>query len=378
LQETKRVYTGNHQETKSGICRGGDLTRIRITDDRLRVYRKLREGISQSEIVNKTDLKKSMVFKTARYLVKEGFLTDLSKGTPHTYGPGDRADELDELVEETDVKDSTDDEVSSDAIGVTQVSSTVHDVATILAHHHRVKFKVEKVGDCELLKVPKKDGSLGQISFLDSRSYQENYRGVTRTKGKLRFGGIVLSVELEKTAGGETFYIYGPRKDFTRQQLIDDPEIYDKWVVAQCQEAANFVSKWGGWRFGLPELCDWIPHYAGDDKRLFGLLNTKFTAGDGEVWTSNSEGRAELETSNPRLAPFVKQIPEQLKNLTEGVGQLKEDRVLDREILLEIKLQMRDIIEIWKMQVEAEKLQAEAATIRQEREVAANGSGGPR
>jgi len=352
------------------------LTLIRITEDRLKVYRMLREGVSQSAIVSKTDLKRSMVWKAARYLVEQGFLEDLSKGTPHTYGPGPRADELDAIVEEHDLNNTADSEVSSDAIGVTQVSSTVQDVATILAHHHRVKFKVEKVGDREILKVPKEDGSLVQIPFLEHQPYQNNLRGVTRTKGKIKFNGFALSVELEETAKGEMFYIYGPRKDFTRQQLLDDPEVYDKWVVAQCLDSANFVSKWGGWRFGLPELCDWIPHYASDDKRVFGKANTKFTASEGDVWTSNSEGRSEIETSDPRLAPYIPKIPEQLKNLTEQVGELKDDRSLDREVLLELRMSMREVIELWKMQLEANRLQAEVATEEQERRITANGNGG--
>jgi hypothetical protein len=289
-----------------------------LTDEQRRVYLLLREGCAQSLAAKRTGLLKGTVCKIARKLSREGFLERVTDVRPYLYGAGPRSKELDRLIVARKVSTSTPSEVSTNATSVKQVSPETSHVRTVRTHHVKVRFKVEKIGDMEQLST--KDGDL---DFLEKGPYYD-YRSVKRTKGRLHHPGGVCSVELEEGPSKTWFYIHLPEREMTSEEVPGWEERYSKLA----QDAANFIQKWGGWKFGLMEFCNrWKPHFSTEDPRILQQIVGKVTAAnhDRSTWLSDSEDRRELETSDPEYAQIIVSIP---------------------EALYELKLEMKDLVEI--------------------------------
>lgn len=294
---------------------------IRLTDEQQRVYLLLREGYAQSLAAKRTGLLKGTVCKIARKLSRDGFLERATDVRPYLYGAGPRSKELDRLIVARKVSTPTPTEVSTNATSVKQISSKTSQVRTVRAHHIKVRFAVEKIGDMELLSTRE-----GDIPFLEKGPYYD-YRSVKRTKGRLHHPGGVCSVELEEGPNQTWFYIHLPEHEMTIEEVPGWEEKYSKLA----QDAANFIQKHGGWKFGLMEFCKrWKQHFSTEDPRLLQQIVGKLTAAnhDGTTWLSDSEGRRELETSDPEYAQIIVSIP---------------------EALYELKLEMKDLVEITSM-----------------------------
>ncbi|MEM0344098.1 MAG: winged helix-turn-helix domain-containing protein [Thermoplasmata archaeon] len=320
---------------------------VRISEQQRRVYQMLREGAAQSLVCKRTGLPKGTVSKIASKLVREGYLSRVTKTRPYLYGDGPNAKELDKIIVVKQVSASTSDEVSNHATGVTQVSPGNFVHRTVNGHHVKVRFKVEKLGDTEEIRVRCGDGSTVSYPFLEKRPYLER-NGVKRTKGKLHCPPGVLSVELEERPSGELwFYVHLPELKLTREQ-IQSGEWKEAYKVMG-QEAGNWVQRHAGWKLGLIEFTDWKPHFATEDPRILNTIVGTFTAKnhDGSVWTSDSEGKRELETSRPELASVICDLP---------------------GAVYELKLTVGEILQVLEMMVAAESRVAEVEALRLQRE----------
>lgn len=328
------------------------MNSVRLTDAQRRVYLLLREGCAQSLVVKRTGLPKGTVSKIASKLVREGFLERVTDIQPYLYGDGPRSKELDKIVVAQQLSESANGEVSTNGTGVKQVSPEAARVNLVRSHHIKVRFLVEKIGDSEILRV-KQDELTLDVPFLEKAPYFD-YRSVRRTKGTLSFPGGRYSVELEEGPKATWFYIHLPELQLTKEEV----EGWQKTYSEKAQHAANFIQKWGGWRFGLMEFCErWKPHFSTEDPRFLQQLVGKLGAKnhDGSVWLSDSEGRRELETSDPELAQVIVSFPEEV---------------------LELRTRVTNIIQILKLMIEADEDLAMLEASRLEKETVKYGLNG--
>ena len=320
---------------------------VHLTELERKVYELLRSGAAQSLVVKETSIRKGTVSKIASRFVRDGFLSRVTSIQPFMYGDGPRSKELDNIIVTKAVSRSSSAEVSRHATGVNQVSPGNLLSRTVNGHHVKVKFRVEKLGDTEEIRVHLENGATVGLPFLERRPYLER-NGVKRTKGVLRCPPGELSVELEERPSGELwFYVHLPQLQLTREQLETDDwkEAYKVMGI----EAGNWIQRHAGWKLGLLEFTDWKPHFASEDPRILQTIVGKFTSQnqDGSVWTSDSEGRRELETSKPQIASVICDLP---------------------GAVYELKLTVGEIIQVLGLMVVAEEKIAEVETLRQQRE----------
>lgn len=317
---------------------------IGLSEARLRIYKLLREGQSQAQVCHVTELPKTTVLKAARWFVAQGFLVQIGGKKPYIYGAGPRAGELDAIVVTRGAHPSATNGVHHDATSVTKVSPTRDSVNFVRSHHIKVRFRVEKIGDMELLRI-KDNGSSVDLPFLEPRPYLD-YHNVRRTKGKVPYGKETLSVELEESSAATWFYVHLPELKLTKQELPD----WETRYSAMGQQVANFVQKWGGWQLGMMEFCTaWKPHFSTEDPRILEQIAGKLSGKnhDGTVWLSDSEGRRELETSRPEYASVIMALPEEV---------------------YELRLRVSNLLELVKMLVEADEDLAKLEASRIEKE----------
>ena len=275
----------------------------------------------------------------------------ISPTKPIIYGQGPRALELDSLIAARRAPASSKAGVHHNGTSVSEVSPKHAKVNLSRAHHIKVRFRVEKVGDQELLRI-KDNGSSFEIPFLEERPYFD-YRSVQRTKGRLIFPGGICSVELEEGPSGKWLYLHLPELELTKEQRQDWEQLY----AAKAQEGANFIQKYGGWKLGISEFCNrWKPHFSSEDPRILQQIVGKLIAksSSGDAWLSDSEGRRELEASTPELAQIIVNLPEEV---------------------LELKLRVANLIEVLKMMEEAEEKLAILEASRLEKETVMHGLG---
>jgi hypothetical protein len=303
-------------------------------------------------VVKQTGIPKGTVSKIASRFVRDGFLSRVTSIQPFLYGDGPRSKELDNIIVAKAVSNSASTEVSNHATGVNQVSPGNLLSRTINGHHVKVKFRVDKLGDTEQIRVTPSNGFPTTFPFLEQRPYLQR-NGVKRTKGVLRCPPGDLSVELEERPSGEMwFYVHLPTLQLTKEQLESD-----EWKEAykvMGMEAGNWVQRHAGWKLGLLEFTDWKPHFASEDPRILQTIVGKFTSQnqDGSVWTSDSEGKREFETSSSQLASVICDLP---------------------GAVYELKLRVGEIIQVLQLMAVAEEKMAEVEAARLEREVAING-----
>jgi predicted transcriptional regulator len=333
----------------------GRVIPIRLTDGQQRVYILLREGNAQSLVARKIGYRKGTVSKMASRLTEQGFLTRVTDKQPYLYGDGPRSKELDKVIDFKRVSKSASDEVSAHDTSVGNLSPETQAVRTVLSHHVKIRFKVEKLGDTDVIRVKDLEtGAFLEAPFLNHAPYLD-HNNVRKTKGKLLFSGSELSVELEETPSCTWFYVHLPKISLTRDELKSGKweEIYKRIG----QETGNYLQKWAGWKLGLMELCpNWKPHFASEDPRILNNIVSRASAKNhnGSVWTSDSEGRRELETSDPEYAQIIVSIP---------------------EALYELKLEMKDLVEITSMIKAAVENLARAEALEIEERAMAEGLG---
>ena len=327
------------------------ISLVRVTPLQKKVYIGLREGKAQSLIARENGIPRGTVSRTARMLVTEGYLVRETKVKPYLYGDGPRAKELDAIAVSEVIATSAKNGVSCYGTGVKPVSQETSQVNTAKVHHCKVRWQVSKVGDREVI-IYRDENILYELPFLSKTPYLSR-RNVQRTKGTLNTPIGKVSMELEETPNQIRLYAHIPEEELP-EQMITNGEWRHRCEV-KGQEIGTFVQKWGGWKLGLMELCpNWSPHFAIHDPRILrDELNSRTVQNAAkDVWTSGSEGRAELETSRPEYVSVMVDMPGKLYELKLQVTQIGE--ILDTLIGNEAKF-------------------AELETVRQEKELAQNG-----
>ena len=299
------------------------MSLVRVSPLQKKVYLRLREGKAQSLTANELGITRATICKIARRLVFEGFLTKETTVKPYLYGDGPRAKEFDQIAVSEAVNHSANNGVATYGTSVKPVAKATQQVQTAKVHHCKVRWIVNKVGDKEGV-IYKAGNVVYELPFLDKSPYLSR-RNVIRTKGKLNTPAGEVSIELEETPTRIRLYAHIPEED-----LPEDMITSGEWKTrceAKGQEIGNFIQKWAGWGLGLMELCPaWTPHFAIHDPRILReeLRNyTSMNAGR-DVWTSGSEGRAELETSRPEYVSVMVDMPGKLYELKLQVTELLE------------------------------------------------------
>ncbi|MDD3531676.1 MAG: hypothetical protein PHV99_03760 [Candidatus Pacebacteria bacterium] len=296
-----------------------------------RVYALLVEGKTQASVAAILKVAKSTVHSCTGRLVAKGYLLAVKGATREKlYTKGPKAGELDAVFLEFS------DEVY--ARGVTpppifgQSSTPVSDgKKTARVHHGCLKMNVVVEGDVEaILEVipPRYFGpeTLNPAGVRDRtirrpflRKYQDR-RGVERFTGQLAYHDEWVTVGYERSAKRKTFYIYPPQLDLTADEL----ESYETRWISISMELSNYLQKNAGWQFGIPELTNWQTHIGIDCPALMDGISDKLfmESEDRQTWTSNSEGRSEIETSSIDRARVILEMPRNIVQLETNVAGL--------------------------------------------------------
>jgi len=113
--------------------------------------------------------------------------------------------------------------------------------------------------------------------------------------------------------------IWLPEKYLSYEQLETDEKILDSY----CQHVANWFMKNYECRLGLPEIYQ-KPHFAFPDDPDFIHSAKKFNISVGDdYWVDNSDGHAEWETNDVRLAKTKMQLPKRVMILEKQMNDLK-------------------------------------------------------
>ncbi len=281
-----------------------------------RVYALLVEGKTQSSVAAILKVAKQTVNSCTGRLVKAGYLLEVKGATREKlYEKGPKAGELDAAYF------SFSDE--SYARGVTpapilgQSQTPVSDgKKTARVHHGLLRLNVVTEGDVEQI-LEKNNGSAIRRPFL--RQYQDR-RGVQRYTGQLPYNDGWVTVGYERSSKRRTFYIYPPQLDLTADEL----DSYEKRWISISMELSNYLQKHAGWQFGIPELTNWQTHIGIDCPALMDGISDKLfvESEDRQTWTSNSEGRSEIETNTIDRARVILEMPRNIVQLETNVAGL--------------------------------------------------------
>ncbi len=281
-----------------------------------KVYALLVEGNPQSRVAEVLGTDRQLVSYYTGKLLKAGAIEEV-KGLSREklYRKGPNATALDARLNGVCQK--------SYAMGVTQSPDFLQSPTpasngekTARVHHGCLKTNVVVEGDVEQI-LEKNNGSAIRRPFL--RQYQDR-RGVQRFTGQLPYKDEWVTVGYERSAKKRTFYIFPPQLDLKADEL----ESYEKRWISISMELSNYLQKNAGWKFGIPELTDWQTHIGIDCPALMDGISDKFhmASADGQTWTSNSEGRSELETSSIDRARVILEMPHNILALETNVAGL--------------------------------------------------------
>jgi hypothetical protein len=205
-------------------------------------------------------------------------------------------------------------------------------VEAFVVHHIKMKFRVLKVGDIEIL-VDCVNGQQVERPFL--KQYFDR-RNVRRYTGQVPFGSFFVTVEYEVTPTRAHLYIYPPPMVLTKAEVGQ----YMDRAKANSEVIANKISRLGKWEFGIAEETDWIAHIAHADDSLVGIADSvSISTEGGDAWTSYSGGVLEYETSIVAQALEQIALPRDMIKVKTEVAAMKKD-IID---LAAMKMDMEDI-----------------------------------
>jgi DNA-binding transcriptional ArsR family regulator len=277
-----------------------------------KIYAHLVEGVTASRVSELLHISPSTVSYYILQLLEAGALEAVDPhARPRLYKKGPHSNRLDEKV---NTQNST-----GYARGVThspsvELSSTP--VKTARVHHGLLRLNVVTEGDLEQI-LEEISGRQVRRPFL--KLYQTR-RGIERFKGQLPYKDLFVSVGYERSAKQRTFYIWPPQLDLTAEEL----ETYEKRWIDISLELSNYLQRKAGWKFGIPELTNWQTHIGIEAPALMDGISDKFymASKDGQTWTSNSEGRSELETGVIGRARVILEMPNNIVALETNMAGL--------------------------------------------------------
>lgn len=298
-----------------------------LCKDALKVYALLIEGKTQSQVSRLLRKSRRMVNYYTQQLLTADVLTAVNDST---YVRGPNCNTLDCKIGQINAR------------GVNSPPpADLSDRA--LVHHMKFRLNVIKEGDMEYLG-ELKDGVRIMRPFL--KAYMTNYRGISRSSGKVPYRDGELTVEYETSDKTRSFYIYPPKLSLTAQQIKD--EVHVKVNTQICLEVAKWIQTIGGWQLGLPECTDWKVHFGVDDPLDFGEIAGKLYAAtaDRKAWVSDSEGKKEWETSDSNLVQIKLQMPQEVLTLRTTMSNLVENFKVMTQAIQEAQNSMAHLTEL--------------------------------
>lgn len=364
---------------------------VRFSLTRLKVYVLLVDpelgGLSQSLAAEFLKLNRSTISEHVTFLESEQFIKPVAGcKCPILYTKASRSQELDALVIERSVRDSvrscvghaSPPESSDLSVRTSKQDLTRIENARVHANGS-VTFNVEKVGDLHELLI--KDGSLEKrLKFFakEPEISEDNGRGASCWNTHIWFKGQKVRLQFWQGKEKSTLRIWPAEKNLPPSLLPDDMATLERFMESQAQDVANFISKHGGWRFGLPFFNGQI-EAASQDERILDQIpkDIKRIEGVPDAWLDDSpgKGKREFETTNLRKARAVFEFD---KVADDVDGHAKRIYVLESD--------SKHIVSLLENLVKAHSLEAElhAASIThsaeelaedaKQRAVAANGS----
>ncbi len=309
----------------------------RFSLTRLQVYVLLVDpelgGLSQSLAAERLKLNRSTVSEHVKFLESKQFIKPVAGcRCPILYTKAARSPELDALVVERSVRDSVRTCVGH-AIPPKSSGLESSDLSHIEnAHAHAngsVTFNVEKVGDLHELLVRNDDGEKRVKLFrMDPEISEEAGRGSTCYNAHLYFHGKKVRLQFWQGKKKSTLRVWPAEKSIPPNLLPGDDAL-ECYMESHAQDVANFISKYGGWRFGLPSFNGQI-EITSNDERIISQIPDDIRRIEGipDAWVDQSEGKGKkhFESTSTKKALAVFEFD---KTADEVDGHAKRIYVLE-------------------------------------------------
>lgn len=262
----------------------------------MRVYRLLVEGVCQAKVAKILKKKRWTIFEHAEALEKGGYIERIP-GTrnPVIFEKGPNGILLDKLAMSLDAKNN--------GTGVVELAHNVSKVPHALVHHRMLRTVVLRYGDISSIRTEN-----GVIPFL--KKYQDNYHGADRYSGKIFVDGKEVTVVFELTAKHQYLYVYLPMSRLTEREL----PWYKAMAEKEFRRVLKYIQIYARWEFDGVEWTRSKTHIA--------VLFNSLMKGRAEIfdlsipeqgiWSSNSDGNPEIETSEEEIGIALLTMPQRL------------------------------------------------------------------
>lgn len=282
---------------------------IRISEQRLRAYRLLVEGICQNRVAKILKNGRSTINGHAKELENGGYIERIA-GTksPVIYEKGPNGNLLDVLAIRLGTK--------NDDTGVVDLAKNVVRVPFMAVHHIKLRTTVLRIGD--IARIRTRDGT---FPFL--RKYQDNYHNVDRYTGKILVDSKEVTIEFVVTPKLQYLEAYLPERFLTKEELRTWRSVAEK----EFRRILNFIEKYGRWKFDGVIWTGFKPHFARVASSLMKGYADQFDTStpDSKVWSSNSHGRPEMETSEEEISQTLLSLPQRLIDVEHELTALRQE-----------------------------------------------------
>ena len=267
------------------------------------------EGICQARVAEILKRKRWTVFEHAEALERGGYVERIP-GTrnPVIYEKGPNGILLDKLAMNIDAK--------NDGTGVVKLAYNVSKVPHALVHHRMLRTTVLRYGDISSIRTKE-----GTFPFL--KKYQDNYHGADRYSGKIRVDGEEVTVVFELTAKHQYLYLYLPMSRLTEREL---PQ-YKVRAEKEFKRALDFIQKYARWEFeGIEWTRSKIHIAVVFDSLMKGRAEVfDLSIPEQGVWSSNSDGNPEIETSEVEIGIALLTMPQRLIEAEREMAGLRRE-----------------------------------------------------
>jgi hypothetical protein len=173
------------------------------------------------------------------------------------------------------------------------------DVHTLRTHQNgQVNFKVLRMGDKHYLKVPDGQGGDSTIPLFPKSPNRDHHN--QSWFAKLTFEGKPVNVHLFESKSVTYIIVPPPAVELTRAQI---PLAKDT-LLKRAKQVVSILSKYGGWLLSEPTLVG-DTEYSDTGSPLLSLMSPIPKSDGLEIWTDGSNGKDEVETSNPDMVDFI-------------------------------------------------------------------------
>jgi hypothetical protein len=301
-------------------------------------------GLSQSRISDQLELRRPTISGHVESLVSGDFVKAVEGcKCPILYTKGAKSPQLDALVLERRVRDTIRSCVGHarpNTFPPSTISPPCQDLSRVedarVHANGSVSFKVEKIGDLHELVI-KRDGPNGKVERvklfgLEPSISEEEGRGASSYDSHIYVNGQKVRLQFWQGKEKSTMRIWPSEKKLPPSLIPTDHDALERFMESQAQDVANFISKYGGWRFGLPQFNGQI-ETASQDPRILDQISKDIKRVEGvpDAWVDGSppgKGKREFETTNLRKARAVFEFD---KTADEVDGHSKRIYILESD-----------------------------------------------